>query len=48
MSPGDQLISVIVNSVGTLISALIGAFFSSFIGPLFDAIASLVGLGGGA
>jgi len=48
MSPGDQLISVIVNSVGTLFSALINAFFSSFIGPLFDAVAGLFGLGGTA
>ena len=48
MSAGDQLISVIVDTVGTLFSALINAFFSSFIGPLFDALAAIVGLGGSA
>ena len=48
MSAGDQLISVIVSTVGTLFSALIGAFFSSFVVPFFDAIAALIGLGAGA
>lgn len=48
MSAGEQLISVLVNSVGTIFSALITALFSSFIGPLIDAFASLLGLGTGA
>jgi len=48
MSPGDQLISVLISSVGTLFSALINAFFSAFISPFFDLIASLFGLGTGA
>ncbi len=48
MSAGEQLISVLVNSVGTIFSALINALFSSFIGPFFDAFASLFGLGTGA
>lgn len=48
MSAGDQLISVFVNTVGTIFSALIGVLFSSFIGPFFDAVAGLVGLGSGA
>lgn len=48
MSAGEQLISVFVNSVGTIFSALINALFSSFIGPLLDALAAIVGLGGTA
>lgn len=47
MSPGDQLISVLINSIGTLMSALITAFFTAFVTPLLDSIAGLLGLGGG-
>lgn len=44
MSPGDQLVSVIINSVGTLISALINAIFGAFLTPLLEAIATALGL----
>ena len=44
MSPGDQLIGIIVNSLGTVLTALIGAFFTAFVTPVLQAVAALFGL----
>lgn len=46
MSPGDQLITVFIDSIGFLIETLIGAFFSAFLQPILDAIAAALGVGG--
>ena len=41
MSPGDQIISVLIDGIGTLISAIIGSIFNAIITPLLDSIVSL-------
>ena len=38
MSAGEQLIAVLVDSIGALISALIGSIFGAFETPFFDLI----------
>lgn len=44
MSPGDQLITVFINSIGVLLSAIINMLFSVFLVPFFEDIATAIGL----
>lgn len=44
MSPGDQLLTVFIDSIGVLISAVINAFFGAFVVPIYQAIAAALGL----
>lgn len=45
MSPGDQLITVFIDSIGVLIASLINLFLTTFLQPVLDAF--IAGLGGG-
>lgn len=45
MSPGDQLFSVLIDSIGVLIGAIIDAVFGALVQPLLQAIASAFGIG---
>ncbi len=42
MSPGEQLIAVLVDLVGTFFAALIDAAFGAFVIPFFEAIFDLL------
>jgi hypothetical protein len=44
MSPGDQVISVLIDSIGTLISAIISSVFSAIFTPLLESIIGLFGV----
>jgi hypothetical protein len=44
---GDQLTAELIDVVGVFFGALVTAFFSAFVVPLFEGLASLLGLGGG-
>lgn len=44
MSTGDQIIGIIVNSLGTVLTSLIGAFFTAFVTPSLAAVAAIFGL----
>ncbi|MFQ5501158.1 MAG: hypothetical protein ACE5EQ_02535 [Phycisphaerae bacterium] len=44
MSVGDQLISELINQVGTLLSAWITSLFGAFVTPFLTAVAGIFGL----
>lgn len=44
MSPGDQLLTVFIDSIGVLISAMISALFGAFVVPFYEAIAAALGI----
>lgn len=44
MSPGDQLLTIFIDSVGTLLTAIIDSFFTAFILPFMEAIAAAIGI----
>ncbi len=46
MSPGQQLISVLIDTIGFFIEAIIASIFAAVVEPLLQAI--FAGLGGGA
>lgn len=46
MSPGDQIISVLVDSLGVFLEAIISSFFDAFVVPFFDEVFAALGFGG--
>ncbi len=46
MSPGDQIISVFINSIGVFINAIINLLFSVFLVPFFEEIFASFGFVG--
>ena len=44
MSPGDQLLTIFIDSIGVLIGAIIDSFFGAIIQPFLEAIAAALGI----